>query len=156
MGKGKINDAGMIRMLNAGKSQADVAREFDVSPAAVSLRRKELLGKTTRVMVAKRIDKIVSHNIDTIGQLQKINLRANELLDQAEGDTPNAIKLMSEIRNQLKLQLEIFQTLYSVQAAQEFQTVVLEVIGKVSPEVRKKILAELNSRSAIRNAVTFR
>ena len=40
-----------------------------------------------------------------------------------------ALKAMGEIRNQLKLQLEIFQALFSLQAAEEFQTSVLEVIG---------------------------
>lgn len=153
---GKINDAKMFRMVNQGESQVNIAREFGVTPAAVSKRLKELRGKSTHAVVADRIDKVVDHQIDAFGQLEKINIRANELLDQAESDTQDTIRLMAEIRNQLKLQLELFQTLYSMQAAAEFQDTVLDVIGKVDDEVRKKIITELNSRSAIRNAVTFR
>ena len=88
--------------------------------------------------------------------MEKINRRANELLDEAEIDTQDTIKIMAEIRNQLKLQLELFQTMWDVRAAAEFQDTVLTVIGQVDPEIRKKILNELNSRSAVRNAVTFR
>jgi hypothetical protein len=46
--------------------------------------------------------------------------------------------------------------MYSLKAAAEFQDVVLTVIGKVDPGVRKQIITELNARSAIRSAVTFR
>lgn len=152
----KINDAKMLKMLNSGKPQVEIAREFDVTPAAVSMRKKELLGRTTRAIVAGKINKVIDHKIDTFGQLEKINQKANELLDQAAGDTQCTIKVMIEIRNQLKLQLELFQTLYSMQAAAEFQETVLDVISKVDPEVRKHIITELNSRYAIRNAVSFR
>ena len=41
-----------------------------------------------------------------------------------------ALKAMQEIRGQLKLQLEIFQALFDMQAVQQFQAEVLEVIGK--------------------------
>ncbi len=156
MQKGKINDSTMFRMVNDGVPQADIARKFGVTPAAVCKRLRMLKGQTTHAMVAGRIDKIIDNKIDTFKQLEKINKRANDLLDKAEIDTQDTIKIMAEIRNQLKLQLELFQTMWDVRAAAEFQDTVLTVIGQVDPEIRKKILNELNSRSAIRNAVTFR
>lgn len=66
-----------------------------------------------------------------------------------------AIKAMAEIRNQLKLQLEIFQCLYDLKAAEEFQQEVLQSIKEAAPDVQKKIIARLNSRRAIRAAVQF-
>jgi DNA-binding Lrp family transcriptional regulator len=66
-----------------------------------------------------------------------------------------ALKAMAEIRGQLKLQLEIFQALYDLKAAQEFQEEVLSAIGEVSPDVRKQIIHKLNQKSAIRSAVRF-
>ena len=137
-------------------TQVQAANELGVSRQAVNNRLKQLRGRTTHAMVAGRIDKVIDNKIDTFAQLEKINNKANELLDAAETDTQDTIRLMGEIRNQLKLQLELFQTMWDVRAAEEFQDTVLTVIGQVDPEVRKKILAELNSRSAIRNAVTFR
>jgi len=62
---------------------------------------------------------------------------------------------MAEIRGQLGLQLEIFQALFSLQAAEEFQSTVLEVIREVDPHVRDKIIRRLNERRTIRQAVHF-
>jgi len=66
-----------------------------------------------------------------------------------------ALKACAEIRGQLKLQLEIFQTLFSLQAAEEFQDVVLETIAEVDPGVRSEIIRRLNAKRAIRSAVKF-
>jgi predicted transcriptional regulator len=66
-----------------------------------------------------------------------------------------ALSAMSEIRNQLKLQLEIFQALYDLKAAQEFQEEVLAAIGEVEPNVRSKIINNINQKRLIRSAVRF-
>ena len=66
-----------------------------------------------------------------------------------------ALKAMSEIRGQLKLQLEIFQTLYDMKAVQEFQNEVLTAIGEASPDVRDAIICKLAEKRAIRSAVKF-
>jgi len=132
--------------------------------------------------------KIAGCEINVVGQLQKINLAANELLDillrwnQGDdealqilesqvrkvrtgkgGNTEEiteyrfrdprelAFKAMQEIRGQLKLQLEIFQALYDMQAVQQFQAEVLEIIGNVSPEARDEIIRHLNEKNALRS-----
>ena len=64
-----------------------------------------------------------------------------------------ALKAMAEIRGQLKLQLEIFQTLYDMKAVQEFQKEVLQAIGEASPDVRSKIINRLSQKRAIRAAL---
>ena len=152
-----INDTKLLRLIDREKmSQAQAAIELGVSRQAVNNRLKQLRGRTTHAMVAGRIDKVIDNKIDTFAQLEKINHKANELLDAAETDTQDTIRLMGEIRNQLKLQLELFQTMWDIRAAEEFQDTVLTVIGQIDPEVREKIISGLNSRSAIRNAVTFR
>lgn len=66
-----------------------------------------------------------------------------------------ALKAMNEIRGQLKLQLEIFQTLYDMKAVQEFQQEVLSAISEVSPEVRNAIIDKLNQKRAIRSSIRF-
>ncbi|MFZ0944558.1 MAG: hypothetical protein WB930_19715 [Syntrophobacteraceae bacterium] len=63
------------------------------------------------------------------------------------------LKAMQEIREQLKLQLEIFQTLFDMRAAMQFQAEVLEVIGSVSPEVRDVLIRRLTEICALRSAV---
>jgi hypothetical protein len=59
---------------------------------------------------------------------------------------------MAEIRGQLKLQLEIFQCLYDLKAIQVFQEEVLSAIGDAAPDVRDKIIFNLNEKRAIRAA----
>ena len=66
-----------------------------------------------------------------------------------------ALKAMSEIRGQLKLQLEIFQTLFDMKAVQEFQREVLTAIGEASPEVKNAIIDKLNQRRIIRQSIQF-
>jgi len=66
-----------------------------------------------------------------------------------------ALKAMAEIRNQLKLQLEIYQTLYDVKAAEEFQQEVLTAIGEAAPDVRARIIINLQEKRAIRSAIQF-
>lgn len=66
-----------------------------------------------------------------------------------------ALKAMAEIRGQLKLQLEMFQALYDLQAVQEFQDTVLETIGETAPDVRSRIIQKLNQKRAVRSAVRF-
>ncbi len=64
-----------------------------------------------------------------------------------------ALKAMQEIRGQLKLQLEIFQVLFDMQAVQQFQAEVLEVIGSVSKEARDEIIRRLTERNSLRSAL---
>jgi predicted transcriptional regulator len=66
-----------------------------------------------------------------------------------------ALKAMQEIRSQLRLQLDIFQALYDVQAISEFQKEVLTEIGYVSPETRDRIIARLKEKRAVRSVVEF-
>ena len=181
--KCKINDRKMLRMIDQGKTQVEVAKFFGVSKQAISKRLKNLGIKTTRVIINKKIEKIVDRKIDTMDQLIRINNHANEILevvmkwgrgdDEAlqvlEGQIGNkknnaqmfrlkdprevALKACAEIRNQLKLQFEIIQTLYSLQAVDEFQKVVLEVIGEVDEGVRNEIIYRINSKRAVKSAL---
>ncbi len=188
-----INDRKLLRLIDKEKlTQSAAAKVLDVSRQAVSKRLQEIRGKTTKVVVAKKLEQITDQKIDAMEQLTKVNRYANEILDLlmawGRGD-PEALqilesqvitrkvrvgdevidvqefklkdprelslKAMQVIKDQIKLQLEIFQTLYSLQAAEEFQTTVLEVIGEISPDVRRKIIHRLNEKRAVRSAVKF-
>ena len=188
-----INDRKLVELIDVNKlSQAKAAKALGVTRQAVSKRLQELRGKTTKVVVAKKIEQVVDRKIDAMEQLQKINDDANEILDLLMawnrgdetalqvlesqvttkkvrvGDQEEfikefkfkdprelALKAMGEIRNQLKLQLEIFQALFSLQAAEEFQTSVLEVIGEVNPDVRNEIIRRINEKRSVRAVVRF-
>ena len=89
-------------------------------------------------------------------QVRKIKVRGQEEeITEYRFKDPRelALKAMREIRGQLKLQLEIFQALFDMQAVQQFQTEVLEVIGSVSTEARDEIIRRLTERNALRSAL---
>ena len=192
MGKSKLSDKKLLELVDEGRSLAEIARLHGISRQATSKRLIELRGKTTRAVVAKKVNEIVERKIDALEQLNKINTYANELLDLlmrwnrgdqealqilesqvkmvriGQGEAVEwikeykfkdprelALRAMAEIRGQLGLQLEIFQALFSLQAAEEFQSTVLEVIREVDPHVRDKIIRRLNERRTIRQAVHF-
>jgi predicted transcriptional regulator len=149
----KLNDRKLLKLIDEGFSQVEAARKLGVSRQAVSKRLKELRGRTTRAVIVKKVEKVVDQKIDAIKQLHEINARANQMLDEAEEDPELRLRVMAEIRGQLRLQLEIYQTLFDLQAVQQFMDETLEVIGKIAPEVRNEIINRLNKRKSVRSAL---
>jgi hypothetical protein len=192
MAKEKINDRKLLRMVDQGKTQVEVGKFFGVSKQAVNKRLKVLRGKTTRVIVAKKVEQVIDRQFDSMDQLNRINDYTNEILDlvmawgrgddealqalesqiknkrvrvgNEEIEVPEfklkdpreiALKACGEIRNQIKLQFEIFQALYSLQAVEEFQKTVVEILGEVSPEMRSEFVRRLNARPSVRAAMRY-
>ncbi|MFZ0927279.1 MAG: hypothetical protein WAN11_01685 [Syntrophobacteraceae bacterium] len=89
-------------------------------------------------------------------QVRKIKVRGKE--EEISGykfrdPRELALRAMHEIREQLKLQVEIFQSLFDMKATQQFQTEVMEVIGSVSTEARDEIRRRLTEINALRSAL---
>jgi len=78
------------------------------------------------------------------------------LLSSAEDDAHLSVKLMAEIRNQLRLMMDGYVMLYSREGAAQFQQTILEVLEECSPELRKKAIAKLNEKSSLRAALRFK
>ena len=92
------------------------------------------------------------------GQVRKIRVKGleEEVSDYKFKDPRElALKAMAEIRSQLSLQLDIFKALYDMTAVAEFQTEVLTAIGEVAPDVRDKIIHNLQKTRAIRSTLEF-
>lgn len=190
MPKPKIDRVKLDQMLGEGKPQREIAQYFGVTDGAISKAKNELKVAVVKNVALESAHKVVDRHLDTIGQLQKINGNANELLDllmrwnrgdqealqilesqvrkvKVRGSEEEiteykfkdprelALKAMQEIRGQLNLQLDIFKTLYDVQAVAEFQKEVLTAIGEVSPDVRDKIIQRLKESRALRQSVSI-
>ena len=133
MPKQKIDRVKLSQLLRTGKSQREIAQVFGVTEGAVTKAKKELNISVIKNVALENAHRVVDKSLNTVDQLQKINIHANQLLDEIEQSPEIKIKLMSEIRGQLKLQLDIFQTLYDMKAVQEFQQEVLSAIGDAKP-----------------------
>lgn len=186
---GKIEDLELEKLMDQGLKQAEIAKHFDVSRAAVCKKIKRLSQSKTKVTVLEKAGQIVENKLDAVDQLKKINSYANELLDLLmrwnrgdntalqvlESQIANkkirigkktkwvkeykftdprqlALRAMGEIREQLRLQMEIARTLYDVQEMKNFQEEILNVFRDVSPELREQIIRKLKERRAIRSA----
>jgi len=89
-------------------------------------------------------------------QVRRIRVRGQEEeITQFRSKDPRelALRAMQEIREQLRLHLEIFQALFDMKAVEQFQAEVLEVIGSVSTEARDEIIRRLTERNALRSTL---
>ena len=151
----KIDKVKLSQMLRSGKAQREIAQVFGVTESAISKAKKELNVCVVKNVALENAHRVVDKNLNAIDQLYKINEAANKLLDELEEKPDLKLRAMAEIRNQLRLQLDIFQSLYDMKAVQEFQDEVLTAIGAASPDVRDKIIRSLNEKRAIRSAIKF-
>jgi len=193
MPKPKIDRVKLNQLLTAGKPQREVAQVFGVTEGAISKAKKELNLAVVQNVALENAHKVVDKNLNAVEQLQTINKKANQMLNELtgedkiidrivkavegaltyEGDPKKqgayirrivkqisqdrflAIKAMAEIRGQLNLQLDIFKTLYDMEAVAEFQREVLNAIGEVAPNVRDRIIKQLKESRALRSAVSI-
>ena len=155
MANGKIDKLKLSQLLRSGKSGKDCAKFFSVTEGAISQARKELNIAVVKSVALETAHQVVEKNLNAVDQLRNINRKANTLLELAikAEDHDTTLKAMREIRGQLELQLEIFKTLYDVQAVADFQREVLTAIGEVDSGVRNRIINRLKEGRALRQSV---
>ena len=144
-------------MLRSGKSGKDCAKFFSVTEGAISQARKELKISVIKNVALETAHQVVDKNLNAVDQLLNINRKANTLLEVAiqAKDHDTTLKAMREIRGQLELQLEIFKTLYDLEAVAEFQREVLTAIDEVDRDVRDRIVQRLKENKALRGSVSI-
>ena len=109
----------------------------------------ELMGKEKVVQeLATVINKINEGNPADVKGITK-------LVKQIILDKNTALKACQEIRGQLSLQLDIFKTLYDMEAVAEFQREVLETINEVDQDVKRRIIERLKEARALRSVTRF-
>ena len=136
-------------------TQVQAAKELGVSKQAVHTRLKQLRGRTSYAVAAANVQRAVDSKLDVVEQLKSINQNAQDLLADVEDDAHLSVKLMAEIRNQLRLMMDVYEMLYSLEGAAQFQQSVLEVLEACDPQLRKDVIAKLNEKSSLRAALRF-
>jgi predicted transcriptional regulator len=166
MAKVKINADELQHFLDAGNSQADAAKHFGVTEAAISQRVKQLRISTSKVVALERAARVVDQKLDANERLQRVQQIIDEELSwavqraKAPGSDRTALqdtilKLAAEVRQQLGLQLSITRSLVDLKVVREFQRSVVEVISEESPEVARHIVARLKERRALRQSANL-
>jgi hypothetical protein len=80
-GQSKINLDELHQLLTKGKTTKEIAKYFSVTPGAVSQAKKKLKISVVKNLSLETAHKVVGKHLDAVGQLQRINEYANELLD---------------------------------------------------------------------------
>ena len=155
MAKKKLPTSELLRRVDAGESYSEIARDYGISKQAVHKRFLALRGRTTKVIVAQKVEESVTHRLDAIAQLHGINKKTLELLDTVGNDPSLALKCIAEVRCQLKLSLEIFESMYSLQHVEGFIQTVKDVLKEVDPDVYKKVIRRLNEERSLKEALRF-
>jgi DNA-binding transcriptional regulator YdaS (Cro superfamily) len=164
MAASNFTDAALRAHLDGGHSQADAARHFGVSEAAVHQRLKRMRHLTSRVVALERANDVVEEKLSATARLERVQQVIDEELVWAvqearrEGGDRAALadvilKLVGEIRQQLALQLQISRALIDLKVVREFREVVVEAIREESPEAARRILDRLKQRRALRPSV---
>lgn len=166
MARTKVPDADLRAYLDAGHTQADAARYFGVSEAAIHQRLKRMRRLTSHVVALEKAGAVVDDQLSATARLRRIQQVIDEELDWVIGEARKegadrralvdaVLKLVGEVRQQLSLQHEITRTLIDLRVVKEFQETVLEVIGEESPETRRRIIERLKQRRALRATATL-
>ncbi len=163
MAKVRIDPDALRRVLDAGHSQADAAKYFGVTEAAISQRVQKLRIATSKVVALERAGEVVDQRLQATERLTRVQRVIDDELSWAvdQAKQPDAdrsalqdtiLKLAAEVRQQLGLQLNISRTLIDLRVVREFQRSVVEVISEESPEAARRIVARLKERRALRQS----
>jgi transposase len=164
MARAKVTDADLRAYLDAGHSQAEAARHFGVSEAAIHQRLRRLRHLTSRIVTLEKAGEIVEEKLGASARLERVQQVIDEELAWAvtkarQEDANRAglvdviLKLAGEVRQQLGLQLAISRTLVDLRVVKEFQETVIEAIREESPDTARRIVTRLKERRALRPSV---
>jgi hypothetical protein len=157
----KFTDDALRAHLDAGHSQADAARHFGVTEAAIHQRLKRMRALTSQVVALEKAGQVVEEKLSATARLERVQRVIDEELAWAITEARRLgadrarlqdviLKLTGEVRQQLGLQLAISRTLVDLRVFKEFQETVVEAIQEESPATAHRIVARLKQRRALR------
>lgn len=166
--QGSIHYPTMLRMrFTEGKEVIEIAEHFGVTVQAVYKAIKRVSKDSIGALYSRGEDMIdrqlsvqsilvglMSDSTSLLAELRTSLGEAPEDWDKLSVEKRKLIlSAMAEIRAQLNLYSNLNTQLYSAEANQEFQALVIETIREASPEVAKEIIAKLQRRQPLRQFV---
>lgn len=177
MGKGKIDDVKLKRMIRNGKSVNHCAQVFGCSIQAVRQRLKAMdivIGRHLAMNVEK-VERISDQTFDAAEEVQRLYKSTVETLDRLERAMKGEIdpseldpilagktspgemycKMVAETRKQLSFMHDIFKTYFDVKQVQHFQQRVVEVLRECDPEVARVFVERLTQERALHSSISL-
>ncbi len=159
MAPAKIDRIQLNKHLNAGKSQAEIARMFEVSEAAISKAVRRFNLAVAQTIVEKQTPELVSKRETAMDRLMSLIERCDDELKWIEKTVPlsndegyrawqdQKIKHVAEIRKLITSMADIRVRIYHVEAVEKALKVMYEEIGNESMECQKRIRDRLRKSS---------
>lgn len=163
MRKPKIDLAEMERMVNEGKTHAEIAKHFEVTPAAVTHAAKKLGTAVAKsnlpipTTVADGAKVVIRDANDAKGELTKLIQQcqdevyrikqsvANDLSEDTMKWKETALKHITEMRRNITALADIEYKLHHVEVVQKALLVMLEEIKNESPDCQRRIADRLKA-----------
>lgn len=143
----KLSDEALRDYLKRGMTQNEIARLVGMSASAVSQRAARL----ERNGVSRTPEAVaIAH-----ASLWDTKAAAEENYRRALGNyliAEDKTKAIAEIRNHIKLGMDVLAVLYSLEEVKAFQEEVLALFDEFDPQLRERLLARIRERRTVRAA----
>jgi hypothetical protein len=159
----KVDPLELQGLRNKGLGVVDIAKKLGIPKGTVSKNVKLLPAYHMQDQAFRAIARVQGSDLDPMGKLRKIVAVIEDELDKIriELETTKTkgplrelqLKHSAEIRQQIQLLLEISTALYRIEETEAFKKIVLEELGRESPELRDRILKRIKKRKKISEAV---
>lgn len=165
--KRKVDPILLEKLIRDKLSQKEISKRLGVSEGAISKNLKLLNLACVKDIVLRSASKINDKKLNAMARLERIaNIVEGEItyiqktIKTTKGEERREwqeiqLKHTAEIRKQIDLLREIAVTLYNVEEIEAFKKIVLEEIGGVDDEVRKKILDRIRQRRTLTGIAGF-
>jgi hypothetical protein len=151
----KIDKDLLIQMITNGKSVAECARHFKVTPAAICKVKRKVFGPViAKDVQLESVHRFVGEYLDTVGQLRKINADAHELLDLCmawvRGDG-KAIQVLESQLSSRRIRIGGVERSVEEVKMQDHKVVALKAMAEIRSQLalQNQTLAMLAEMSAI-------
>jgi transcriptional regulator with XRE-family HTH domain len=165
LGKGILDPKIVVKLhYIQGMTKGEIAKQFGVTPQAVGALLNRISNESipgiyesaktlveARVSIPKIMEGLLA---DAAAILQEVKL--NVAAEEGDWDKMSIEKrklqlaTMSEIRSQIREFRDMQREMFSLEKAEEFQEIVMQVIREEDPELEKKIIDRLKRAQPIR------
>jgi transcriptional regulator with XRE-family HTH domain len=143
----KLSDETLRRCLEQGLSQEEIAQRAGIAQSSVSKRIARLEPRAIARNLT-RVEEAFASLWDTRKAAEENYTRAVKNYKVCDDKT----RAIAEIRNHIKLGIDVMSLLYSIEELRAFQEEVLTILDECEPGTRDRILARLRERRTLRAA----
>lgn len=155
--KDRVDD--IVARLCEGQTLDQIAAAMEVDSAVLCSIVSSERGRTEvtrKLHSGQLVSRAVVSAFNTKEALERVFEELNDGLGQTDWDkTPRTrLGILGEMRQVISLGMDIMKTMYTVEEVQKFQRTVLDLVGRLSPDLQKEFIAELGQQKMLNSITT--